>query len=57
MDLMMIDITGFHAKEGDIVTIFSEKNPIESLAQDIDTIPYELLTSISGRVKHIYIKE
>lgn len=57
MDLTMIDITGIDVKEGDIVTIFGSDLPVTDLAAQINTIPYEILTSISHRVKHIYYKE
>lgn len=57
MDLSMIDITGIDAKEGDTVTIFGENPSVIDLARSIGTIPYEILTSISSRVKHIYFKE
>lgn len=57
MDLTMIDVTGVEVKEGDTVTIFGENPSVIDLAKQIGTIPYEILTSISGRVKHIYYKE
>jgi alanine racemase len=57
MDLTMIDVTGVEVKEGDIVTIFGKNLPVTDLAKKINTIPYEILTSISNRVKHIYYKE
>lgn len=57
MDLTMIDVTGIEVKEGDIVTIFGENLPVTDLAKRINTIPYEIFTSISNRVKHIYYKE
>jgi alanine racemase len=57
MDLTMIDVTGVEVKEGDSVVIFGEKLPVTELAKKINTIPYEILTSISNRVKHIYYKE
>lgn len=57
MDLTMIDITGIETKEGDPVIIFGSELPITELAQKIGTIPYEILTSVSHRVKHIYYKE
>lgn len=57
MDLTMIDVTGIEVKEGDIVTIFGENLPVTDLAKKINTIPYEIFTSISNRVKHIYYKE
>ena len=57
MDLCMIDITDIEAKEGDEVIIFGESPSIIDLAQSINTIPYEILTSVSARVKRVYIKE
>ncbi|MDR1089616.1 MAG: bifunctional UDP-N-acetylmuramoyl-tripeptide:D-alanyl-D-alanine ligase/alanine racemase [Prevotella sp.] len=57
MDLTMIDVTGIDVKEGDAVTIFGESPSVKDLAKQINTIPYEILTSISNRVKHIYYKE
>jgi len=57
MDLCMIDITGIDAKEGDSVIVFGENLPVLEVAESIDTIPYEILTSISHRVKRIYVKE
>lgn len=57
MDLSMIDVTGVDVKEGDTVCIFGENPSVKDLAKEIDTIPYEILTSISSRVKHIYYKE
>jgi len=57
MDLCMIDITGIDAKEGDPVIVFGENLPVLEVAESIDTIPYEILTSISPRVKRVYVKE
>lgn len=57
MDLSMINITGIEVKEGDTVTIFGENPSVIELASRIGTIPYEILTSISNRVKHIYYRE
>ncbi|MBA7581111.1 Alanine racemase 1 [subsurface metagenome] len=57
MDMCMIDVTGLKVREGDEVIVFGEKNPIHELAKKIDTIPYEVLTSISSRVNRIYINE
>jgi len=53
----MIDITDIDANEGDEVTIFDNKLKINELARKINTIPYEILTGISQRVKRIYIWE
>jgi alanine racemase len=57
MDLSMVDITGMQVNEGDEVIIFGQENPVQNLAKQIGTIPYEILTSISLRVKRIYINE
>jgi len=57
MDLCMVDITGIDAKEGDSVIVFGENLPVLEVAESIDTIPYEILTSISPRVKRVYVKE
>ncbi|MEA5080672.1 MAG: bifunctional UDP-N-acetylmuramoyl-tripeptide:D-alanyl-D-alanine ligase/alanine racemase [Dysgonamonadaceae bacterium] len=57
MDLCMIDVTGIDAKEGDPVIVFGEGLSIIDLAQNIKTIPYEILTSVSPRVKRVYVKE
>ncbi|RLD46554.1 MAG: alanine racemase, partial [Bacteroidetes bacterium] len=57
MDMCMIDLSGINAKEGDEVCIFGENPSIIELARSINTIAYELLTSISPRVKRVYIHE
>ncbi|MBQ5843776.1 MAG: alanine racemase [Alistipes sp.] len=60
MDSCMIDVTDIpDAREGDVVTIFSPEagNTAEDMAQKLNTIPYEVLTSVSKRVKRIYIYE
>ena len=57
MDLCMVDVTDIPAKEGDTVVLFGEGLSVIELADSIGTIPYEILTSISPRVKRIYIKE
>ncbi|MDD2476427.1 MAG: bifunctional UDP-N-acetylmuramoyl-tripeptide:D-alanyl-D-alanine ligase/alanine racemase [Dysgonamonadaceae bacterium] len=57
MDLCMIDVTDIKAEEGDSVIIFGEDLPVIDLANSINTIPYEILTAVSPRVKRIYIKE
>lgn len=56
MDMMMLDIGTLNAKEGDEVVIFNSKPSLEDFAEYCKTIPYEVLTSISRRVKRIYIK-
>lgn len=57
MDLTMIDVTNIDVKEGDSVIIFGKDPSVIDLANKINTIPYEILTSISNRVKHVYYKE
>ncbi|MCL2650014.1 MAG: alanine racemase [Candidatus Azobacteroides sp.] len=57
MDLCMVDVTGSNAKEGDTAIIFGKEITIEEIANQLDTIPYEILTSISPRVKRVYFKE
>lgn len=58
MDMCMIDVTHIpEAREGDEVLIFGEEQPIEKLAEIYGTIPYEVLTGISSRVKRVYIME
>jgi Alr-MurF fusion protein len=57
MDMTMLDITGIAAEEGDDVMVFGEKLPVSELAQWASTIPYEILTGISQRVKRVYFEE
>lgn len=56
MDMLMVDLKDIPAKEGDEVIIFNTQESLERYAQYCQTIPYEVLTSISRRVKRIYIK-
>ena len=57
MDMTMIDVTAALASEGDEVMIFGPDLPITELAQRIGTIPYEILTGVSERVKRVFFKE
>lgn len=57
MDLSMIDVSGIRVREGDEVIVFGEENPIGDIAKQIGTIPYEILTNVSARVKRIYVNE
>lgn len=57
MDLCMVDVTGIPAREGDSVVLFGEGLSVITLADSIGTIPYEILTAVSPRVKRVYIKE
>ncbi len=54
MDVCMIDVTDIDCREGDIAVIFGPELPPTVLAEAIDTIPYEILTGVSPRVKRIY---
>ncbi len=57
MDVCMIDLTDIPAKEGDTVTLFGNGLSINEVAGWLDTIPYEVLTGVSRRVKRVYFKE
>lgn len=57
MDMMMINIENENAQEGDEVIIFNSNPSLEEFSHYCKTIPYEVLTSISRRVKRIYIKD
>lgn len=57
MDQAMIDVTGTDAQVGDFVTIFGDELPIEQLAEQLGTITYEILTSVSRRVQRVYYYE
>ncbi|MFC2126541.1 bifunctional UDP-N-acetylmuramoyl-tripeptide:D-alanyl-D-alanine ligase/alanine racemase, partial [Bacteroidota bacterium] len=54
MDMTMIDVTGIDIKEGDAVIIFGNEASIGRLSDAIGTIPYEILTSVSARVKRVF---
>lgn len=57
MDMFMVDVTGIPAQEGDEVIIFGNAVPVEQLAEWAQTIPYEIMTGISQRVKRVYFEE
>ena len=57
MDVCMIDVTDIPCKEGDSVEVFGPHLPITVLSDALETIPYEILTSVSNRVKRIYYQE
>ncbi|MBA4848815.1 bifunctional UDP-N-acetylmuramoyl-tripeptide:D-alanyl-D-alanine ligase/alanine racemase [Emticicia sp. BO119] len=57
MDMTMIDVTEARCEEGDEVIIFGKDLPIHELASSISTIPYEILTGVSERVKRVFYKE
>lgn len=57
MDATMLNVTGIDCKVGDEVEVFGENMSLQRLADTLDTIPYEILTSISPRVKRVYFRE
>ncbi|MCM1290590.1 MAG: bifunctional UDP-N-acetylmuramoyl-tripeptide:D-alanyl-D-alanine ligase/alanine racemase [Prevotella sp.] len=57
MDACMIDVTDVDCKVGDAVEIFGPSADVQRLADVLDTIPYEVLTSVSPRVKRVYYRE
>lgn len=57
MDMLMVDITGIDCREGDTAIIFGDSPSVVEMAQALGTIPYEILTSISQRVKRVFFKE
>ena len=56
MDMIMVNISEIDCKEGDEVIIFNQEYTAEQLAENAGTISYELITSISQRVKRRIIK-
>lgn len=57
MDVCMIDVTDIDCKEGDTVEIFGDHLPVTVLSDVLETIPYEVLTSVSTRVKRVYYQD
>lgn len=58
MDACMIDVTDAPAVDvGTSVEFFGENLPVDEVAKALDTIPYEILTSVSPRVKRVYYRE
>ncbi|MGM0529996.1 MAG: bifunctional UDP-N-acetylmuramoyl-tripeptide:D-alanyl-D-alanine ligase/alanine racemase [Bacteroidota bacterium] len=57
MDMCMVDITNCKIKEGDEVIVFGDQIPVTELAEKMNTIPYEIFTGISERVKRVYYQE
>ena len=57
MDLAIIDVTNLEAKEGDVVEIFGDNLTVSEVAGWLKTISYEVLTSVSRRVKRVYFQE
>mgnify|MGYP003479875211 FL=1 len=57
MDMLMVDVTEINCLEGNEVIIFGKNPSVTTIAKAIHTIPYEILTSISGRVKRVFYRE
>jgi Alr-MurF fusion protein len=57
MDMCMIDLTGIEASEGDEVIVFGPERSLKELADEMGTIPYEVLSGLSRRVKRVYYHE
>ena len=57
MDMCMADVTGMNAQEGDEVIVFNSAETLTNLANTLGTISYEVLTSVSARVKRVYLQE
>ena len=57
MDVAMIDVTDIPCLEGDQVEIFGEHLPVTELSDVLGTIPYEVLTGVSNRVKRVYFQD
>ena len=57
MDMLMVDVSGINCKEGDQVILFGESPTVTFMAKQLQTIPYEILTSISQRVKRVFYRE
>ena len=57
MDLIAVDVTGMDVQEGDSVEIFGDHITITEIAEKLNTIPYEILTGVSRRVKRVYFSE
>jgi alanine racemase len=57
MDMLMVDVTAIACKEGDTVIVFGKNPTVSYMASQLHTIPYEILTSISQRVKRVFYRE
>ncbi|WP_445453589.1 bifunctional UDP-N-acetylmuramoyl-tripeptide:D-alanyl-D-alanine ligase/alanine racemase [Flavobacterium sp. 25HG05S-40] len=57
MDMLMVNVSHIDCKEGATVIIFGENPSVNYIAKQLNTIPYEILTSISQRVKRVFFRE
>ena len=56
MDMCAVDVTELAVHPGDEVIIFGRQRSVQELARDMGTIPYEVLTSVSQRVKRVFVQ-
>ena len=56
MDMIMVDVTSIACREGDEVVVFDGAHTAEALAESAGTISYELITSISQRIKRVFLR-
>ena len=56
MDMCMLDVTGVPVQVGDTVTIFGEDPTVSELAGILDTIPYEIMTSVPRRIERVIVR-
>jgi alanine racemase len=56
MDMCMLDVTGVDVRVGDTVTVFGEDPTVDELASILDTIPYEVMTSIPRRIDRVIVR-
>ncbi len=57
MDMTMVDVTGLEVQEGDEVIVLGRELPIQNMAEKLKTIPYEILTQVSERVKRVFVSD
>ncbi|MEJ6734275.1 MAG: alanine racemase [Flavobacteriales bacterium] len=57
MDSLMVDISSSDAKEGDEVILFDNQLTLQKIANDLDTIPYEIMGTLNRRIKRVYLDE
>ena len=57
MDSFAADVTGLNVVEGQEVVIFSPKYSVSKLADNLSTIPYEIMATLNRRIKRVYLKE
>ena len=57
MDMCMVNVTNIECEEGDEVIVFGKEHPVQNMAKILDTIPYEIFTGLSHRIKRVYCHE